>query len=261
MESSTQFNAYAAFYDLLYKDKDYTAESYYIDTLISKFLTKEKSNTRLLDLACGTGKHLQELYKKKYGSLSGSDISKSMIEIAVETSRQKKTDIKFYNHSFQTSDQIDGKFDVVISMFSAVNYITTYEDQNKTLGNIHNLLNDDGLFIFDFWNGNSVVKNYSPVKVLRKTSGDTEILRISETSLDQINQDAFVKFTCMFFKDKLKASEFEEMHHLHYYYFSEMRNLLRSNRFEILYTSPFMQMDKELSIMDWNISMVAKKLS
>lgn len=261
MESNEQFDAYAAFYDLLYKDKNYKAESEYIDTLIDKFLNRKKQNIALLDLACGTGRHLQELYRKGYASLSGSDISKSMIDIAKANAAKGNVNIDFYNYSFQTSNNIKKKVDVVISMFSAVNYITSYEDQCLTLKNVYSLLNNDGLFIFDFWNGNSVTKNYSPTKVLRKKEGNSEIMRISETKLDLINQDATVKFTCMYSKDNLKVSEFEEIHRLHYYYFSEMKNLLTAHRFEILHTSPFMDIGGELSAMDWNISIVTRKLS
>ena len=259
MKATSQFSAYAAFYDLLYKDKNYKAEAEYIDHLINKFSKKKKQETHLLDLACGTGRHLQELYLKGYSTLFGSDISKSMIDVARKNAEKQKQDLTFYNYSFQESNKITQKFDVVISMFSAINYITSYEEQSKTLHNIFNLLNKNGLFIFDFWNGNAVTQIYSPVKVLRKKAKDSEIIRISETHLDLINQDAIVKFTCNYLKKDKKILEFEETHHLHYYYFSEIKNMLTSHHFEIIHISPFMQMNKSVSPQDWNISIIAKK--
>ena len=42
MKTNSQFDAYAAFYDLLYKDKNYKAEAEYIDQLIDKFSKKKK---------------------------------------------------------------------------------------------------------------------------------------------------------------------------------------------------------------------------
>lgn len=257
---NSQFDFYAAFYDLLYKDKDYKGESEYIDKLISEFLNKEKSNTSLLDLACGTGKHLFELSSKGYASLSGSDISNSMIEIAKQNAEIKAKKVVFYNHSFQEADKINQTFDVVISMFSAMNYLTSYTDQSKTLSNIHSLLNSGGIFIFDYWNGCAVTESYSPVKVLKKKQDEAEIIRISETNLDLIDQTATVKFTCNYFKDDLRIANFEETHYLHYYYFSEMKNLLVSHGFEILHVSPFMHMDKSVTPQEWNISIIAKKI-
>lgn len=260
MTTNSQFDVYAAFYDLLYNDKNYKGESEYIDTLINKFLKKERRSIALLDLACGTGRHLQELEKKGYGTLSGSDISKSMIEIATKNAIKNGQKISFFNHSFQESDQIMQRFDVVISMFSAVNYLTTYEDQSKTFNNVYKLLNKDGLFIFDYWNGCAVTQMYSPIKVLKKKEGDNEIVRISETRLNLIDQSATVKFICSFFNDNMRISEFEETHLLHYYFFSEMKNLLASHKFEILCISPFMKLDQDVTALDWNITIVARKL-
>lgn len=257
MKKDSQFKEYAAFYDLLYKDKDYAGEATYIDQLMGKFLKKKKSDVQLLDLACGTGKHLRELRGMGYGKLFGSDISGSMIEVAKKAS--KGNDIQFFNFSFQDACKINRKFDVITSMFSAVNYITTYEDQSKTLKNIHDLLLPGGLFIFDFWNGNAVVRDYSPVKILRKNRGDAEIMRISETTLDVINQGVTVKFTCSYFEGSKRKLEFVETHNLHYYFFSEIRNLLVSHHFDIVHTSPFMHLKKDLSPSDWNISIIARK--
>ncbi|MBK8291874.1 MAG: class I SAM-dependent methyltransferase [Flammeovirgaceae bacterium] len=260
MSDNFQFDVYAAFYDLLYKDKDYKGESDYIDTLIQKFLNKEKRKTSLLDLACGTGKHLFELEANGYAMLSGSDISKSMIEIANKNKKANSKDITFYDYSFQESNKISQKFDVVISMFSAMNYLTSYADQSKTLFNIHTLLNHEGIFIFDYWNGCAVTESYSPVKVLKKKQDDAEIIRISETTLDLISQSATVKFTCNFIKSNQRLADFVETHYLHYYYFSEIRNLLASHGFEILHISPFMHMEKPVTPQEWNISIVAKKI-
>lgn len=261
MEANSQFDAYAAFYDLLYKDKDYAGEADYIHLLIEKYSSKKADEASLLDLACGTGKHLIELQKKGYSSLSGSDISKSMIEIAKRNSESKSLPLTFYNCSFQESHKINKAFDVIISMFSAMNYLTNYEDQSKTLRNIHSLLKTDGLFIFDFWNGCAVTEYYSPVKVLRKKENNVEILRISETCINLIEQSATVKFICNYFNNDKRIADFEETHSLHYYYFSEIRNLLVSHGFKILHMSPFMRLNEEVAPEEWNISLVCRKIT
>jgi 2-polyprenyl-3-methyl-5-hydroxy-6-metoxy-1,4-benzoquinol methylase len=261
MKGTAQFDVYAAFYDLLYRDKDYKGEAAYIDQLITKFLKKERNNITLLDLACGTGKHLFELASKGYAHLSGSDISKSMIDIAKKHAESNNQDITFYNHSFQEANKIQQSFNVIISMFSAFNYLTSYDDQSKTLSNIHKLLHPDGLFIFDYWNGCAVTESYSPVKVLRKKQDEAEIIRISETTLDLIHQNATVKFICNYLKNNERIAEFEETHLLHYYYFSEIKNLLVSHDFEILSVSPFMHVHKEVTPQEWNISVIARKIA
>jgi SAM-dependent methyltransferase len=256
---SSQFSTYARFYNLLYKDKDYAKEAAYIHNLINRHCSKSKKDLSLLDLACGTGKHLFELSDAGYTNLHGSDIAEAMITVAKENAVRLNKDIEFYNYSFQQSHQIPKKFDVVLSMFSAVNYIISFEDQLQTFRNIHGLLNEDGLFIFDYWNGNAVIRDYSPVKVLRKKDDQSEIIRISNTEIDMIRQSATVTFNCLYFEENRKINEFEEKHHLHYYHFSEMSNLLEMAGFTILHQSPFLEPEKQTASHDWNISIVARK--
>ncbi|MFI5152021.1 MAG: class I SAM-dependent DNA methyltransferase [Chitinophagales bacterium] len=256
---STQFGNYARFYDLLYRDKNYSGESQYINSLISKFCKKSKEDISVLDLACGTGRHLIELSNLGYERLNGSDISSSMIEMAKENMVRFNKNISLHNYSFQESDRIGSSgFDIVLSMFSAVNYITSFEDQVKSLQNVNHLLKEDGLFIFDYWNGNAVVRDYSPIKVLRKEDGDREIIRISRTRIDRIEQSAEVSFQCIYLEEDKKIDDFEEVHHLHYYFISEMRSLLKMSQFKIIQESPFME-ERELDPFDWNISVVAQK--
>jgi SAM-dependent methyltransferase len=257
--STSQFNIYAKFYDLLYKDKNYPGEAAYIHQLIGKHSSRQPAQLALLDLACGTGKHLFELSSLGYSDLSGSDISSAMIDVAREKVVETKKNISFHNYSFQDSDQIKGEFDIVISMFSAINYLTSFSDQLKTLKNINGLLKKDGLFIFDYWNGNAVIRDYSPVKVLRKKDDDADIIRISTTELNTVTQTVKVKFDCIYFEGGRAIDEFQEIHNLHYYHFSEMRNLLEVAGFEVLHMSPFMEPEKHVDPHDWNISIVTRK--
>lgn len=48
------FDFYAAYYDLLYGDKDYAGEVGYLHNLINKHASSPK---QILDLGCGTGRH------------------------------------------------------------------------------------------------------------------------------------------------------------------------------------------------------------
>lgn len=249
------FSEYAGFYDILYRDKDYPGESSFVDALIRRH-RPGPGPLRLLDLACGTGRHAIELAGKGY-EIEGSDIASAMVDKARESAAGRGLNLRFHNHSFQTSDRIGGRFDVVISMFSAVGYLLTYEDFALTLSNVRGLMAPGSVFIFDYWNGNAVLRDYSPVKFLRKKSGQDEILRISETRIDPVAQWADVKFTCMGFSGDIRKQEFEETHRVRFFFFREMEALLAASGFRILATCPFMHPDKPVQSHDWNISVVA----
>ncbi|MFM6976262.1 MAG: class I SAM-dependent DNA methyltransferase [Sphingobacteriaceae bacterium] len=248
---------YASFYNLLYQDKDYAQEAAYVDRLISKQTAFAKP-IRLLDLACGTGNHAFLLQDLGY-EVNGSDISADMIEVASHRAEEMNSPVRFFNYSFQESHQIKQKYQVIISMFSAINYLTTYQDLAKTLNNIHGLLEDDGIFIFDYWNGNAVTRDYSPLKHLHKTKGADVIERTSRTSLDLINQIAEVEFTCIYAKDGVKQLEFQELHRMRYFYFKELEDLLKANGFKIVYRSNFLNDQAQLDAFDWNITIIVQK--
>lgn len=259
-EIKETFSQYAAYYDILYQDKDYTKEALFISKLIKETLAKNNDNVRVLDVACGTGRHAMELSNLGY-KVEGSDLSKEMIEIAINESKRKNFDIEFYTKSFQNIGEIKKKYDVILSMFSAINYITNYDDFSSTFRNIHSLLNDNGIFIFDFWNGDAVIDHFSPVRIKRMSKDDKEVLRISETNIDRVFQLATVKFNFMLIENSKIAKEFEEMHLIRYFFLQEMNDLLQANNFEVVARCPFMDIKRDVTATDWNITYVVRKVT
>lgn len=259
MEKKQFEESYSEFYDLLYQDKEYDKEALFIDSLI-KELPHYQPDLAVLDLACGTGKHLLELSKIGFNNLSGSDIAESMVKISQERFKVENRNASFYNYSFQNSNRIIGKFDVIISMFSAINYLTSYEDQLKSFKNINGLLNKDGVFIFDYWNGNAVIDHYSPVRVLKKRDAEKDIMRISQNEINRLDQLVTVNFDCYLFKNKVLDLHFSEVHYMHYYFFSEINNLLSAAGFEVVKLVPFMDLEKDIDPLDWNITIMTRKL-
>ena len=55
------FGEYSAIYDLIYRDKDYAGEANFVAALIKQHAPRREMQLRVLDLACGTGRHAMEL--------------------------------------------------------------------------------------------------------------------------------------------------------------------------------------------------------
>ncbi|MAG26621.1 hypothetical protein CMI47_13860 [Candidatus Pacearchaeota archaeon] len=136
------------YYDDIYNKKDYVTESEFIET---------KSNiNKLLDVGCGTGTHLESLYKS--GRIFyGIDLSEEMIELAND--KFKDNDDVSCIHSDIVNFKEDNDFDTIISMFNVVNHILDLEELDKYFKFISKLLLDGGTFIFDCFNGASVFKD------------------------------------------------------------------------------------------------------
>jgi SAM-dependent methyltransferase len=212
--------------------------------------------SRLLDLACGTGRHAFELEQMGW-AVEGSDISPAMVARAREAASRRASSVRFHNHSFQTADCIGRDFDAVISMFSAIGYLSDHAEFALALRNVRRILSPGGTFVFDYWNGPAVLSDYSPVRVLRKQDGSREILRISETSLDVMRQVAEVKFTFMTFLDGRKTGEFEEVHNVRFFFPREIEALLAAGGFQVAYMSPFLELDRPVHPHDWNVTIAA----
>ena len=114
----------ALYYDLMYAFKDYKSEAKRLHKIIKQYKTSD--GTRLLDVACGTGGHIQYL-KKKYET-TGIDISEPMLAIA----RAKIQDVEFIQGNMIEMD-LDQQFDVITCLFGSIGYLNTKPDLAKTI--------------------------------------------------------------------------------------------------------------------------------
>ena len=249
---------YSAYYDLLYRDKDYAAEARFVAELVRRHGGRPPAGVQLLDLACGTGRHLIELARLGM-VVAGSDQSAAMLEQARRNLERAGVKAPLHAHPFQTADRIGRTFDVVTAMFSAVNYLTTHRDIASALGAIGRLLAPGGLFIFDFWNGNAVLDGYSPVRVKDVRVDRRRLLRTSETRLDPVRHTAHVHYTVVILEDGKVVTEFTEDHHLRYYFPQEMVDLLEGHGLEVVQRCPFLQPEAEITPREWNLTYVARK--
>jgi SAM-dependent methyltransferase len=251
------FREYAQCYDLIYKDKEYRREAEFAASLLARVLGKPPSETRVLDLACGTGRHAQELVRMGF-HVEGADMSADMVSVARERSADLGLAISFHNESFQTCNRLEGEFDGVIAMFAAIDYLTQHADFAQSLRNIRGLLRRRGVFLFDFWNGNAVLKMFSPTRVKKVVDGDLALVRTSNTSLDRISQVATVNFHFSLSSSGHLVREFSEVHRVRYFFPQEMTDLLLACGFEVVHRCPFLKADAPIEPEEWNLTYVAR---
>ena len=132
----------AFIYDKIYAWKDYKGESEIVHQIIQTH--KKSPGNDLLDIACGTGKHLQ--YLKEYYQVEGLDFSNEMIQVA----RQNFPDIVFYE-----ADMADFKtnkvYDILTCLFSSIGYLQTLDKVEKSLKCMHHHLKSGGVLIIEPW--------------------------------------------------------------------------------------------------------------
>lgn len=234
---------YAEYYDLFYhKDKDYEKESNFIESLFRKFARKKPLT--ILDLGCGTGNHSIVLAKRGY-KLSGLDFSRYMINIANEKAKKLDLDINFQIQNIQ-SFEFNKTFDVIICMFATFGYITKDSDIILTLKQIKKHMHKDSLFIFEFWNGDLVIKNYDRCRVKSLERDGRRLIRISQTNLDKNKNIAQIDIECLVLDHTKAVDNFKETHYIRYFFFDEIKNHLNDLGFELLKLIPLHEIDKDV---------------
>lgn len=246
---------YSSLYDLFYAKKDYVAECDYIEKL---FAQDNLSKKTVLDLGCGTGGHLVQLSKRNY-QVDGVDLSEDMIEVLRGKLNEAgiKSDLHVAN---MVNFKVDKPYDLIISMFAVIGYITERNDLLAAFINVKQHLSEGGKFIFDCWNGLSVIHHQpeASIKTIHFGDGKTCIRLNSPVSVLSKNVvENHFKFIVL---DKTGQSEtLEEAHRVRYFFPLEIEELLIEAGFKTVKILPFMGETDDLTRNDFYFTAVASK--
>lgn len=222
----TIFNNYARYYDLLYRDKDYTAEAKFIDRLIQ---SKAPNTSTILELGCGTGNHALLLATAGY-RVHGVDLSTEMLKYAqarcdlVEPELAAKLQ---FSQGDLRQVRLDIKFDVILSLFHVISYQTTNADLLAALETVKTHLKPGGTFIFDVWYGPAVLSDPPTIRIKRLEDKSIQVTRIAEPimypneNLVDVNYQVFIKD-----KNSGAIDELTETHRMRYLFRTELELLL-----------------------------------
>jgi len=131
----------AHLYDAVYSFKDYRAESEQLRNLIEE---RSPGASTLLDVACGTGKHLEQL--RAWYEVSGLDLDPQLLALA----RERLGAVEL-NEGDMTAFSLERRFDVVTCLFSSIGYVGTVERLDDAIAAMAAHLNPGGVLIVEPW--------------------------------------------------------------------------------------------------------------
>ncbi|UCF10367.1 MAG: class I SAM-dependent methyltransferase [Candidatus Bipolaricaulota bacterium] len=132
----------ARYYDKIYGFKDYAAEAEKLVDVIATHL--RSSGNCLLDVACGTGRHLS-LLRDRF-DVEGLDLSAEMLAVA----RESCPDIPFHQGDMRTF-ALDKRFDIVTCLFSSIGYVLTSDGLRSAMERMAAHLVPGGVLIVEPW--------------------------------------------------------------------------------------------------------------
>jgi SAM-dependent methyltransferase len=139
------YDAFAALYDPLMADVDYTAwTDYLLDLLQSGGILPGEP---VLDCACGTGEITIRLQKAGY-RMTGADLSPRMLEIAQQKARKSGVKITFVRQPMQKIC-MHKPVSAINCSCDGVNYLLSDADVDAFFTGANHALIDGGLLLFD----------------------------------------------------------------------------------------------------------------
>jgi SAM-dependent methyltransferase len=128
-------------YDLVFGSKDYAGEADRIHELVQQRVPGAAS---LLDVACGTGRHLEHL--RSWYEVEGLDLDPAMLERA----RSRLPDVPLHEGDMRDF-ALGREFDAVTCLFSAIALVRTLEGLGQAVATMASHLRPGGVLIVEPW--------------------------------------------------------------------------------------------------------------
>lgn len=249
------FTDYAHYYNLLYANKDYAAETAFV---LSQLGTCGQTLKTVLDLGCGTGRHALEFARSGI-AVTGVDLSETMIMVGQEALKVMANKPKYAPVLLQgdaCTVRLGQTFDAVVSLFHVLSYQNQERHALDFFATAKAHLKPGGLFFFDFWHGPGVLTDLPTRRERILTYGQTEIVRRAVPdhrvgdNVVVVNYEIGITNT-----DSGETDSINERHPLRYWFMPELRYLAACSDFHVLREGGWMHIDPP-GMADWNAWML-----
>ncbi|ETZ20821.1 methyltransferase [Pedobacter sp. V48] len=146
------------FYHILYSQRNDAEAEFLIDNL-SAYL-KPAANSRILDIACGRGRHSIYLNKKGY-DVTGIDLSEQSIKYAQQFEQKN---LHFFVHDMRKLSFIN-YFDIAMNLFTSFGYFETEKEHVNAMKAFRKSLKEDGTLVIDYFNTQKILKNLTQQEI------------------------------------------------------------------------------------------------
>ncbi|WMJ72760.1 class I SAM-dependent methyltransferase [Cytophagaceae bacterium ABcell3] len=138
------------YYHILYKNRDKKEAALFIDNLCGYL--QLKNGQKILDVACGKGRHSIYLNDKGY-DVTGIDLSEKSIR---QAQKAENNSLRFKVCDMR---QLNAKeaYDVALNLFTSFGYFDKEEDNLTTIKNLYQSLKPGGKLVIDFMNARKVI--------------------------------------------------------------------------------------------------------
>jgi SAM-dependent methyltransferase len=244
------------YYDLIFKDKEYSREIDQVCALYKKY--GKRALRSALEIGCGTGGHSVALAKKGVRTMA-LDIDKHILKIAASKSRGLSDLPLTFKYANIATFHSEAKYDLAVSLFNVINYLPDVADMAAFFCGVHRNLRPQGLYIFDCWNGVAAIIDPPRPKTTKVTVADgTEVL----TKITPEN-NKFAQKTILHYDIQIGTGEFKD--HIKYtinqflWTPKELKELLELCGYKVLKVTTWQDDNAPATEKDWKILFICQK--
>jgi SAM-dependent methyltransferase len=139
------------YYHILYQNRDEKEAEFFLENVVRQLAITQ--NHRIVDLACGKGRHAKYLNSLGF-DVTGVDLSPKSIECASTFANNRL--------HFEVQDlrclHFEQPFDIALNLFTSFGYFKSIEEDELVVKNIHSILSPNGIVLIDFFNADYVVQ-------------------------------------------------------------------------------------------------------
>lgn len=257
---STSFKGrHAGFYDLFYHAKPYEAEAQFIHEKLSKNGVTPGSS-RVLEMACGTGKHAMLLAGHGY-EMTATDSSAEMVAVAQGKAAANKLPVTFSVQDMRHLPKPATPYDAAICLFDSIGYVQTDHAIDQVFAGVSASLRPGGLFIVEFWHAPTMLGHFEPVRVRRINTPEGTVLRTSETTLERGASLARVDINIYDLRNDGTYDHLAETQVNRFFMVAEMEGFASRHGFRTLSTHAGFQDDEPVTDETWHVVLVLQKSS
>lgn len=117
-----------------------------------------KKGMRILDLACGHGRHSTELARRGY-EVAGQDLNSFFLQKAQKAAEKARVNIQWIKSDMRDIP-FENEFDGVVNLFTAFGYLENEQEDQKVLSQVAKALKKGGKFVLDVINRERLMRVY-----------------------------------------------------------------------------------------------------
>jgi SAM-dependent methyltransferase len=256
--ATSNFQKYSAYYDLLYRDKDYAAEVEYVARTIRSSTSAARN---ILEFGSGTGRHGRLLAALGF-KVHGIERSVEMVAMA-HAARAGPMLGTSGSFTCEVGDvrsiNLGQTFDAVIALFHVISYQTTNEDLQAAFRVAAHHLTLGGVFLFDVWHGPAVLTERPTQRIKNVVNECLEVTRTARPEVDTNRNTVKVTYE-MQCRDQESGeiARFSEDHIMRYLFPTEIELLAQACGMRLVMTEEFLT-GRPPSASTWGVAYLLQK--